>query len=364
VNIEPLLDRYNTLANKIRDGYFTAQYFNDTKDILEADKDDTTVVMQVFQKKDAIIAGIPEVLKIFEVGAGEWVDGEWVSRFDELEIRCLKDGDTASPREPVMHIVGTYRYFAHLESLYLGILARRTKVATNMHRCVQAAGEKPVMFFADRFDDFINQEGDGYAAQVGGAKKLATKAMTLTGGSASGTMPHSLIAVSGGDIALATARMTGLGPPSVALVDFNNDCVNDAVKAVRDSPRGYVSAVRLDTSENMIDKSLRWRKGIPFLGRGINGVNPALVRKVRIALNLRVPGGFGDRVKIYVSGGFTPEKIARFEKKKAPVDGYGVGSGILNVESYDFTADIVFPAAKVGRRMTANPRLTLRGGYL
>jgi nicotinate phosphoribosyltransferase len=88
----------------------------------------------------------------------------------------------------------------------------------------------------------------------------------------------------------------------------------------------------------------------------MRGVNPLLVRKVREALDAE---GF-DHVHIVVSGGFTAEKIERFEAEGVPVDAYGVGSSLLR-GSNDFTADIVRvdgrPVAKVGRHEIPNPRL-------
>jgi nicotinate phosphoribosyltransferase len=78
------------------------------------------------------------------------------------------------------------------------------------------------------------------------------------------------------------------------------------------------------------------------------GVNARLVEKVRDALDRE---GF-SHVQIIVSGGFNPDKIASFEKQKAPVDIYAVGSFLLT-GMYDFTADIVMvegePESKTGR---------------
>jgi nicotinate phosphoribosyltransferase len=86
------------------------------------------------------------------------------------------------------------------------------------------------------------------------------------------------------------------------------------------------------------------------------GVNHVLVEKVRGALD----AAGHERVKIVVSGGFTPEKIRDFERRGMPVDAYGVGSSLLRGEN-DFTADIVMvdgsPCAKVGRIWRPNPRL-------
>ena len=86
------------------------------------------------------------------------------SRWADLEVLALRDGDHVEPRETVMLITGPYAAFAHLETLYLGVLARRTRVATNTRLVVEAAWPKPVMFFPARFDHWLVQTGDGYAA--------------------------------------------------------------------------------------------------------------------------------------------------------------------------------------------------------
>ena len=86
------------------------------------------------------------------------------------------------------------------------------------------------------------------------------------------------------------------------------------------------------------------------------GVTPQLVEMTRKALDTH---GFGH-VKIIVSGGFNPERIAEFEKKQVPVDAYGVGSYLMRGVNA-FTADVVLlsgrPCAKIGREYKPNPRL-------
>ena len=101
-------------------------------------------------------------------------------------------------------------------------------------------------------------------------------------------------------------------------------------------------------------------------GRRLNGVVPELVVAVRAALDA---DGFPD-VGIFVSGGFTPAKIRRFEEAGVPVAGYGVGSSLLGhnrgeedglINGFDFTADIVRvdgrAESKVGREARPNARL-------
>src|SRR5204862_5822221 len=171
-----------------------------------------------------------------------------------------------------------------------------------------------------------------------------------------GTVPHALVAAYGGDTVLASQKFAEHSDPSIrliTLVDFDNDCVGTSLQVAR-ALGDRLYGVRLDTSETLVDKSV-----IPQMGTfKPTGVNPALVRNVRRALD---GGGFGH-VKIVVSGGFTVEKIREFEQQKIPVDAYGVGSSLFQGR-FDFTADVVMlegkPCAKIGRAFRPNPRLEL-----
>jgi nicotinate phosphoribosyltransferase len=135
------------------------------------------------------------------------------------------------------------------------------------------------------------------------------------------------------------------------LVDFDNDSVRTAID-VADALGDQLWGVRLDTSERLVDRSL-WQDMGDFKP---TGVNEALVRKVRSALD----AAGHERVKIVASGGFTADRIREFERDGVPVDSYGVGSSLLR-GSNDFTADVVLvegrPCAKVGRGHRPNPRL-------
>lgn len=355
--------------------------------------------MQVFQKHDAVLCGLDEALAVFRLASGRYADEQkayklfdryielkqsarahylndkarylalvrekievsdaldalWVDGYADLEIEALRDGDPIAPWETVMHIRGDASLFAHLETIYLGVLARRTRVATNVQRVVAAANGKTVLYFPARFDHWAVQGGDGYAAFVGGAQGVSTDAQgEWWGAKAAGTVPHALIASVGGDTVQAVKLFHESYPDValVALVDFDNDCIGTALKCAR-AMGEKLWGIRLDTSENLVDRSIQ-----PVMGAfRPTGVCPELVSRTREALDKE---GFSF-VKIVVSGGFDPQKIAQFERLKAPVDAYGVGSSLLQ-GSNDFTADIVEvegrPCAKVGRRYAPNPRLT------
>jgi nicotinate phosphoribosyltransferase len=333
----------------MRSGYYSDKYFVRARDVLTAAGRNPRVTMQVFQKEHAWLGGVDEAIAILKTCLTNRYD------WSDLEVTALRDGDQVGPRETVMLITGPYVAFAHLETLYLGVLARRTRVATNTRRVVEAAWPKPVMFFPARFDHWLVQTGDGYAAHIAGAIGVSTDAQASWWGSEGiGTVPHALIAAFGGDTVAATVAFADAMPSDVriiSLVDFDNDCVGTSLAVSRAlGPR--LHGVRLDTSESLVDASIVAQLG----DSGPRGVNPQLVQNVRDALDT---SGF-KHVQITVSGGFDAEKIRRFETAGVPVDAYGVGSSLFGGR-FDFTADIVLvegdPVAKRGRGYRPNSRL-------
>jgi nicotinate phosphoribosyltransferase len=340
-------------VEKMREGYYTDAYFNHARATLLEDGRRPRVVMQVFQKHGAYLGGMDEAIAILKLCSEDW---------DELTVHALYDGDRVEPYESVMTIEGDYTTFAPLETLYLGVLARRTLITTNVVRVLEAANGKPIIFMPARHDHHRVQTGDGYAAHVAGQVVGAPIGVTSDaqaswwGGRGVGTVPHALIAAYGGNTVLAATKFAEWAPEDLnvtVLVDFENDSVSTALEVARAlGPRLW--GVRLDTSESLVDRSL-WNELGDFKP---TGVNERLVRKVREALDR---DGF-ERIKIVVSGGFTVEKIREFEQAGVPVDSYGVGSSLIR-GSNDFTADVVLtdgrPSAKVGRRFRPNPRLEL-----
>jgi nicotinate phosphoribosyltransferase len=340
-------------VEKLRAGWYTDAYFNHTRDTLLRDERRPRVVMQVFQKGTAYLGGMDEAIAMLKLASHDW---------EALTVHALFDGDPIEPYETVMTIEGDYTLFAHLETVYLGTLARRTLVTTNVVEVLRAANGKPIIFMPARHDHWRIQTGDGYAAYVAGQIVGAPIGVTTDeqaswwGGKGVGTVPHALIAAYGGNTVLASTKFAEWAPEDLnvtVLVDFENDSIETALEVARAlGPKLW--GVRLDTSESLVDRSL-WDEMGDFKP---TGVNERLVRKVRDALDA---DGF-ERVKIVVSGGFDVAKIRRFERDGVPVDAYGVGSSLIRGAN-DFTADVVLtdgrPSAKVGRRYRPNPRLEL-----
>jgi nicotinate phosphoribosyltransferase len=338
-------------VEKMRAGWYTDAYFNHARAALLEDGRHPRVVVQVFQKNHAYLGGMDEAIAVLEL---------CVREPDGLAISALHDGDRIEPWETVLTIEGDYTSFAHLETVYLGTLARRTLITTNVARVLEAANGKPLIFMPARHDHHRVQAGDGYAAYVAGRITgfeigvTSDEQASWWGGSGIGTVPHSLIAAYGGDTVLAARKFADWAPPDMSvtvLVDFDNDSVRTALE-VAEALGDRLWGVRLDTSETLVDRSLRDELG-DFKP---TGVNERLVRKVRATLDA---AGF-ERVRIVVSGGFTVEKIRDFEERGVPVDAYGVGSSLIRGAN-DFTADVVMtdgkPSGKFGRRLRDNSRL-------
>jgi nicotinate phosphoribosyltransferase len=343
---------------KIRDGYYSDAYFNHTKALLEADGHHPHVVMQVFQREESILGGVDEAIAVLKQGAGRrGPDGRWIPGFKDLEVRALHEGDALAPWETVMTIEGDYSLFAHLETVYLGCMARRTLVMRNVRRVVEAARGKPILFFPARHDHWLVQTGDGWAAHVAGAIGVSTDAQaSWWGGRGVGTVPHGLIAAYGGDTVLASRKFAErfAGEMNVTvLVDFANDSVETALEVAK-ALGSDLWGVRLDTSDKLADLALQRLHGED----APKGVAPELVRLTREQLDQH---GFPD-VRIVVSGGFTADRIGEFEAAEVPVDAYGVGSSLLRGAN-DFTSDVVMvdgrAGGKVGRELRPNDRLSL-----
>jgi nicotinate phosphoribosyltransferase len=344
-------------VEKIRSGYYSDAYFNHAKQLLEEDEHHPRVLLQVFQRNESILGGVDEAVAVVKQCSGyRGTDGRWVNTFKDLDVLALHEGDAVEPWETVMTIEGDYSQFAHLETVYLGCMARRTLIMRNVSEVVEAAAGKPILYFPARHDHWLVQTGDGWAAHVAGAIGVSTDAQaSWWGGRGVGTVPHGLIAAYGGDTVLAARKFAERFAHEMnvtVLVDFANDSVQTALE-VAEALGDDLWGIRLDTSDRLADLALQRRHG----DAAPTGVNAELVELVRTELDAH---GFRD-VKIVVSGGFTADRIRAFEADGVPVDAYGVGSSLIRGAN-DFTADVVLyegrPGGKVGRELRPNPRLS------
>src|SRR5690625_4048719 len=140
----------------------------------------------------------------------------------------------------------------------------------------------------------------------------------------------------GGDVVAASIAYHEIFPEDelVSLVDYNNDVITDSLKVARAFGKD-LNGVRIDTSRTLVDKY--FLRNHHLMGTfDPRGVNPELIFALRKALD---DEGY-SYVKIVASGGFDEDRIKEFEKQKVPVDMYGIGSSLLNI-NIGFTGDNV-----------------------
>jgi nicotinate phosphoribosyltransferase len=323
-------------SREILSGDSADVYFARAATIMEREGLDPIVTMEVFARQDAVLCGIDEAKNLIGHVLGECDPAE-------TRVEALSDGDRISPKEVVLRIRARYRRFGLYETAILGMLAQSTGWATAARECVDVAAPQPVISFGARHVHPDITDVLDYAAIVGGCVGASTPAgARLAGLSPTGTMPHSLVLIFGDTVEAAKAfdRDLDSDVARVVLVDTFKDEAEEALR-VAHALGDRLYGIRLDTPSER--------------GR----VTADLVKEVRARLDQE---GY-QHVKIVVSGGLNPERIAYFKEQATPIDSYAVGSYISGATPIDFTGDIKEidgrPIAKRGRipGVTASPRL-------
>ncbi len=342
--------------SKLNNGYYSAIYLLRTSKILKAEKFNTITEVQFFQRNNnVVLCGITHVLKILKNESYE---------YNTLKISSLKDGDIINANEPVLKIVGNLWKFIHLEGIIDGILARESTIATKSKAIIDIIGNNKLIYMNDRSDYFFTQEWDGYAAYIGGVRKFVTEAqVNLIKNDKKvfviGTIPHALIQTYQGNIIKSLeAYSKHISKFNlVALVDYNNDVINDSLK-VANKFKENLFAVRVDTSLSLIDKTLakKYLHDSKYKKDELYGVNHLLAKELREALdNINC-----KHVKIIFSSGLNYEKILKFVSNKSPIDFFGVGAN-FSIDRLNFVCDAVkvngILEAKYGRKNINNNRL-------
>jgi len=320
-------------AAEVVSGATADVYFARTIEILQKENLNLVATMEVFPRHDGLLCGMEEVKALLAE----------VLPAGEREVWALAEGDTMTAKEVVLRITAPYQSYGLYETAIIGTLAHGSGWATAARECVRAAGGIPVVSFGARHVHPSVAVKMDYAAVVGGFTGCSSIAgARLAGLEPSGTMPHALILIVGDTVkaTLLFDKHMPPGVPRISLVDTFMDEDKESLR-VAEALRGKLQAVRLDTPGEL------------------GGVTIELVKKVRARLD---QAGF-NKVGIFVSGGFNPERITEFIAGGAPVAGFGVGSYVTGASPIDFTADLHEvagkPIAKRGRipGITPNPRL-------
>ena len=308
-------------------------YSQRTLTILRNEGLNPVVAIEFFAQRDGVFCGIREVLALLSKVLPE----------TGTEVWSLEEGEAIATKEVALRIKAPYSSFGLYETAISGILSSCCGWASAANECVRAAEGIPVIGLASRHVHPNVAANIDYASVVGGCVSCSTiLGARLSRVTPSGNMPHALTLLLGDTVKAVECfdRHMPQEVPRVAVVDTYRDEAEESL-AVANVFRERLRGVLLDTPPE----------------RG--GVTPELVREVRDRLDLE---GF-RHVEIFVSGGFTAERIRQFVALGTPVDGFGIGSCISDAPPNDFTADIHEingkPIAKRGRipGLTPNPRL-------
>lgn len=288
----------------------------------------THVTMEVFARKPGLLCGMEEVLNVLKL--------------ENLSVWGLKEGESFLRKETVLRLEGPYGGFGHLETVILGILSSCSGWATAANECKKTAGKKQVICFGARHVHPSVAPVMERAALVGGMDGAScVLGARLAGREPRGTIPHAAVLIVGDTVKLAKVYNRYMPPdaPRIILIDTFKDEAEEAIRVAK-ALRKELFGVRLDTAEE----------------RG--GVTPELVREVRARLDME---GF-PHVKIFVSGGLTPDRIRILSD--AGADAFGVGSYVSCAPPLEMTMDIREvegkPVAKRGRTPGKTKNLRLK----
>ena len=178
-------------VEKMRDGYYSDAYFTFTREVLESDAHRPDVLMQVFQRERSVLGGMDEALAILKLCSGRRLAGRRVG------ARLGPPGGVGPPRRrrhralgDRAHDPGRLQPVRPPRDALPGVLARRTLIRRNVRGVVEAARGKPILYFPARFDHWLVQTGDGWAAHIAGAIGVSTDAQaSWWGGKGMGTVP-------------------------------------------------------------------------------------------------------------------------------------------------------------------------------
>ncbi|WNY27050.1 hypothetical protein [Methanolapillus ohkumae] len=384
---------------------YTDKYFLRAYEILKNDRLNPYVRAQVFVRKGpGIVSGMEEAVS-FILNHSDLIQNGG-------HIFALSDGDSYNPLETLLMIEGRVLDLIRLETVYLGIISSALaiqndgqklnfeKIENNMRQIVEAAGGRPVTYFGARHWHYSKDADISKAAICGGAAGAATDAgAEILHQKGVGTIPHALENIyawrDGKENAvlnstLAFDKYMPKDIKRIALIDYNNQEVDDTLKVAR--LISSLFAVRVDTcGENIGQGALSMAD---FIGKS-NAEKEEIIRKFFGLLNpisispeneiywfgtgVSISGVYAIRkaldengfshIQVMLSSGFGKiEKVREFVRAEKLLgmklfDSLGVG-GIY--DSRDATMDIVavgnslselVPVSKVGRMERKNPRL-------
>ncbi len=235
------------------------------------------------------------------------------------DVRAVAEGTPVFPDEPILEVTAPLPQAQVIESLVMNQVHHQTVAASKGARVVAAAAGRAVVDFG-----FRRMHGTDAGVKAARAFHIAGVAATsnvlagkVYGLPVTGTMAHSYIQAHDGGELDAFRVFADLYPETVLLVDTYDTLagVDKVIALARElGDRFRVRAIRLDSGD---------------------------LAELAAAARGRLDAAGLEGVGIFASGGLDEHKIARLVAGGAPIDGFGVGTGMgVSRDAPDF--DIVY----------------------
>ena len=243
-------------------------------------------------------------------------------------VYALPEGAVFFANEPILEIDAPIDQVQLLETYLLNTIGFQTLIATKAARCVQAAGQRPVIDFSLRrtqgYDAGLKVARSSYMAGFAATSNvLAGKLYDIP---VSGTMAHSFVTAFEKEIDAFRAYADAFPDNCVLLID-----TYDTIHGVRNAIE--------------VARYLRQR-GTSLIGvRLDSGDMVSLSVEVRRVLD---EAGFPD-VKIFASSGLDEFSISHLLEKGAKIDAFGVGTR-MGVSADAPYLDIVYKMVRFNGR--------------
>lgn len=242
------------------------------------------------------------------------------------EVRAVPEGTPVFPDQPILEIRAPLPEAQLVETFLLNQVQLQTMLASKASRVVTAADGREVVDFGLRrmhgADAGLKAARAFHIAGVSGTSNVL--AGQVFGVPVVGTMAHSYIQAHDSELD-AFRAFTREFPETVLLVDTYDTLqgVRNVARLAHELGDGFrVRAIRLDSGD---------------LG--------VLARRAREMLD----GAGLPAVRIFASGGLDEDAVGRLVAEGAPIDGFGVGTG-MGVSSDAPFLDIVYKLAEFAGR--------------
>jgi nicotinate phosphoribosyltransferase len=259
---------------------------------------------------------------------------DWLAQFSFTgDIHAYREGELYTEGSPVLTVEASFGQAVILETIVLSILNHDSAVAAAASIIAEAAGDRPVIEMGSRRTDAGAAVAAARAAYLGGfASTSNLEAGRRYGVPTAGTVAHAFVLSFGDERAAYEAQVAAFGPDTTFLVD-TYDTEEGIRRAVAAAGTG-LAAVRIDSGD---------------LG--------TVARQARELLD-----ELGARhTRVVVTGDLDDRTIRALGA--APVDGYGVGTGVVTGLGAP-TAGLVYKLVAAGGRPVAkqSPGKATHGG--